>query len=72
MLNIFLVLLEKMSIWGPLLVIFIIYFIGFGINYGVNYPDELKYKALIIGVSIIIGSLGLIGLNIYTKKREIC
>ena len=69
MLNIFLVLFENMSIWGPLLIIFIIYFTGFGINYGVNYLDELKYKALIIGVSIIIGSLGLIGLNIYAKKN---
>ena len=55
---------------GTAIIVVLIYYIGFGINYGVNHFDELKTKAFIVGASIIVGSLGLLGLNIYAKKEE--
>ncbi len=68
--TIFLLIFDEGHFMGTAIIVVLIYYIGFGINYGVNHFDELKTKAFIVGASIIVGSLGLLGLNIYAKKEE--
>ena len=68
--DIFLALFAEMSFWGPILIIVFLYFIGFGINYGANYFDDLKMKTFFVGGAIILGSIGLIVLNVYASKTE--
>lgn len=67
---IFMYFYDEVYFMGVAIIVVIIYYIGFGVNYGVNYFDELKTKTFIVGASIMIGSLGILGLNIFAKKTE--
>lgn len=71
LINIILVLFEPMALWGPVIVVFVLYWVAKGVNYGVNYFCDLKVKTYFVGWTIIVGSLIILIMNIVSTKFDI-